>query len=85
MREEKQAVSRRKQKKFKWAPKFADVHESVRKAGPGNDGWAVKEGIVRYVLNSSCRVPRRRLTPDSVTPLKANFWHVPNIKGEIKL
>ena len=42
-------VARRKQKKFRWAPKFTDVYESVRAAGPGNDGWAIKEGIVRYV------------------------------------
>lgn len=29
---------------FKWAPRFMDVHESVKKAGPGYDGWAVLEG-----------------------------------------
>ncbi|KAJ9618882.1 hypothetical protein H2203_008698 [Taxawa tesnikishii (nom. ined.)] len=29
---------------FKWAPKFQGVHDSVFKAGPGSDGWAVKEG-----------------------------------------
>lgn len=29
---------------FKWAPRFTDVHESVKKAGPGWDGWAVMEG-----------------------------------------
>ena len=29
---------------FKWAPKFKDVYESVLAAGPGSDGWAVKEG-----------------------------------------
>ncbi|KAF2719759.1 sure-like protein [Polychaeton citri CBS 116435] len=29
---------------FKWAPRFTDVYESVEKAGPGTDGWAVKEG-----------------------------------------
>ncbi|KAL7786798.1 survival protein sure-like phosphatase/nucleotidase [Trichoderma afarasin] len=31
-------------KHFKWAPKFADVYKSVEDAGPGSDGWAVKEG-----------------------------------------
>ncbi len=77
-----ETMPRRKQKKFKWAPKFADVHESVKKAGPGNDGWAVKEGIVRYVLNMEVV---NQTDSGSVTPLKANFWHVPNIKGEIKL
>jgi len=29
---------------FKWAPRFTDVYDSVEKAGPGSDGWAVKEG-----------------------------------------
>ncbi|KAK4198615.1 tubulin-tyrosine ligase [Triangularia verruculosa] len=31
-------------KHFKWSPKFTDVYKSVDEAGPGNDGWAVKEG-----------------------------------------
>jgi tubulin--tyrosine ligase len=29
---------------YKWAPKFKDVYESVERAGPGNDGWAVQQG-----------------------------------------
>lgn len=29
---------------FKWAPRFTDVHEAVKKAGPGYDGWVVNEG-----------------------------------------
>lgn len=29
---------------FKWAPRFTEVHEAVKKAGPGYDGWAVMEG-----------------------------------------
>ncbi|RMX88941.1 hypothetical protein D0869_01263, partial [Hortaea werneckii] len=29
---------------FKWAPRFTDVYEAVQRAGPGSDGWAVKEG-----------------------------------------
>lgn len=29
---------------FKWAPRFTDVYEAVAQAGPGSDGWAVKEG-----------------------------------------
>ena len=36
-------------KHFKWSPKFKDVYDSVEKAAPGNDGWAVKEGFIRYV------------------------------------
>ena len=29
---------------FKWAPRFTDVYDAVQEAGPGSDGWAVKEG-----------------------------------------
>ncbi|KAK4553934.1 hypothetical protein LTR86_009110 [Recurvomyces mirabilis] len=29
---------------FKWAPRFTDVYDAVLEAGPGSDGWAVKEG-----------------------------------------
>lgn len=29
---------------FKWAPRFTDVHDAVKKAGPGYDGWVVNEG-----------------------------------------
>jgi broad specificity polyphosphatase/5'/3'-nucleotidase SurE len=54
-------------KHFKWTPKFKDVYDSVEKAGPGNDGWVVKEGMI------------------SVTPLQANFMHVPGYEGEVKL
>ncbi|KAK4989114.1 hypothetical protein LTR50_003449 [Elasticomyces elasticus] len=33
-----------KPRHFKWAPKFSEVYDSVERAGPGSDGWAVKEG-----------------------------------------
>ena len=36
-----------KHKHFKWSPRFTDVYKSVEEAGPGNDGWAVKEGYTR--------------------------------------
>ena len=36
--------SSRRHRHFKWAPRFADVYESVEKAGPGWDGWTVKQG-----------------------------------------
>ena len=42
--------TRHKHKHFKWAPRFKDVYQSVEQSGPGNDGWAVKEGHTRYVL-----------------------------------
>ncbi|WPG99863.1 putative tubulin--tyrosine ligase pby1 [Acrodontium crateriforme] len=29
---------------FKWAPRFTEVYDGVLKAGPGSDGWAIKEG-----------------------------------------
>ncbi|KAL8716262.1 MAG: hypothetical protein Q9220_000167 [cf. Caloplaca sp. 1 TL-2023] len=58
---------RHKHTHFKWTPNFTDVYQSVETSEPGNDGWAVKEGLV------------------SVTPLKANFMHVPGLQGELKL
>lgn len=40
-------ITRHKHKHFKWAPRFVDVYKSVEEAGPGNDGWAVKEHYTR--------------------------------------
>lgn len=37
-----------KHKHFKWSPNFTDVFSSVEEAGPGSDGWVVKEGHTRY-------------------------------------
>ena len=45
---------RHKHKHFKWAPRFTDVYKSVEEAGPGNDGWAVKEGFTRHVFYLLC-------------------------------
>jgi len=39
--------TRHTHKHFKWAPRFTDVYKSVEEAGPGNDGWTVKEGFTR--------------------------------------
>lgn len=36
-----------KHKHFKWSPNLSDVYKSVEEAGPGNDGWTVKEGFTR--------------------------------------
>ncbi|KAK2809618.1 hypothetical protein FQN50_003675 [Emmonsiellopsis sp. PD_5] len=44
-----QTPSRHRHMHFKWAPKFTDVFKSVDLSAPGNDGWAVKEGITRTV------------------------------------
>ncbi|KAK5132240.1 hypothetical protein LTR04_004867, partial [Oleoguttula sp. CCFEE 6159] len=41
----KSTHARHTHKHFKWAPRFKDVYDSVEKSGPGNDGWAVKEGF----------------------------------------
>lgn len=44
--------TRHKHRHFKWTPHFADVYHSVETSEPGNDGWAVKEGLVRYIYFS---------------------------------
>jgi 5'/3'-nucleotidase SurE len=38
-----------KHKHFTWAPSFQDVYRSVEESEPGNDGWAVKEQMTRFV------------------------------------
>jgi len=38
--------------KFKWAPKFQDVYASVEASEPGNDGWAVAKGHIRYIFST---------------------------------
>ena len=37
-------TARWRERHFKWAPRFADVHESVESGGPGTDGWVIKDG-----------------------------------------
>jgi tubulin--tyrosine ligase len=44
---ENHTTSGKGRKRFLWAPKFTDVYQSVEAAGPGSDGWAVKEGCTR--------------------------------------
>lgn len=46
--ETRERKTRHKHRHFKWTPNFADVYHSVETSEPGNDGWAVKEGLVRY-------------------------------------
>lgn len=77
-------VSRRQKKQYKWAPNFADIKESARNAGSG-DGWTVAQGMVRYVHLISNVTAGLLTSHNSVTPLRANFWHLPHYKGEIKL
>lgn len=72
-------------KHFKWAPNFSDVYRSVNESGPGNDGWAVKQVMTRFVRLGSSWLIYADANWCSVTPLKANFLHTPGIQGEIKL
>jgi tubulin---tyrosine ligase len=77
-------VSSAQKKQYKWAPNFADIKEAVRNAGSG-DGWTILQGMVRYRRLQSRVLPGLLTSPNSVTPLRANFWHLPHYKGEIKL
>lgn len=71
--------------KFARTPHFTDVYQSVEASEPGNDGWAIKEGLVRYVSKSSWASLLKLTSENSVTPLKANFMHVQGLQGEVKL
>ena len=75
--------SRRAHRKFKWSPNFADVRKAVNDAGRG-DGWEVLQGNVTYILQNQTKL-RLQANVNSVTPLVANFWHLPHYTGEIKL
>ena len=77
-------VSSWKKKQYKWAPNFAGIREAVRNAGSG-DGWTVLQGMVRYVCLTGRVIAGLLMSVYSVTPLRANFWHLPQYKGEIKL
>jgi tubulin---tyrosine ligase len=48
-------IPKRTQVKFKWAPNFADVWESME-ASLSGDGWAVLQGHIRYVFVLSIRI-----------------------------
>jgi tubulin--tyrosine ligase len=39
--------SQAKRTHFRWSPRFFDVHETVKKSAPGNDGWAVNNDHIR--------------------------------------
>ena len=58
---------------YKWAPQFQDVRAAVENAGSG-DGWEVLQGNVRYAKSYGIDCLTNRF---SVTPLRANFWHLP--------
>jgi 5'/3'-nucleotidase SurE len=77
-------ASRRQQRLYRWAPNFADFKEGVRNAASG-DGWTVSQGMVRYVCIIGRVMVGLLTSHNSVTPLRANFWHLPHYKGEIKL
>ncbi len=40
-------ATRHKHRHFKWTPNFSDVYQSVEASEQGNDGWAIKEGLIR--------------------------------------
>ncbi|KAL9610433.1 MAG: hypothetical protein Q9167_004858 [Letrouitia subvulpina] len=77
--------TRHKHKHFKWTPNFSDVSQSVEESEPGNDGWAIQQGHVRYDSFSKQANIGIVLNPGSITPLKANFMHTSLPLGELKL
>lgn len=77
--------ARHKHKHFQWTPKFSDVYQSVEESEPGNDGWTIQQGHVRYGSFSKQATIGSVLTLGSVTPLKANFMHTSLPLGELKL
>lgn len=66
-----------KHRHFKWSPKLQDVLKAVEESEPGNDGWAVKEGITRYV--DPARVKQRELMHGRPTDVSQCY----PVKGEL--
>lgn len=63
---------------FKWAPQLGDVMKSTEQAPPHVDGNVIRAGNTWSVHeHNSHQTIIAILTqcPNSVTPLKANFWH----------
>lgn len=58
---EKPRQGRFQHKHFKWAPSLQDVYRSVEENPPGNDGWAVKEQMTRFVFRSVDGLPLANL------------------------
>lgn len=74
-------ISRRKY--FKWAPELSDIVRCIEESPRDTDAWAVEHGAIRYEkLTHQSALPN--ILP-SVTPLKANFLHVPGFSGRLEL
>ncbi|RDW88902.1 hypothetical protein BP6252_00934 [Coleophoma cylindrospora] len=66
-------TSGHKHKHFKWSPNLSDVYKSVEEAGPGNDGWIVKEGVTPLKANfmhAAASTEGELKLPSSTPPLE---------------
>lgn len=81
-----QIISGHRHKHFKFTPQFRDVYKSVEQSSPGNDGWAINQGYIRYYCILQLDNLDVLTLIFSVTPLKTSFMHASlKLTGELKL
>lgn len=92
-------TSQLKTRNFKWSAKLDDMKKALQASPEGTDAHTVLNGMTRYVPPPVLPYPgypgypallypsfhTAQLTPPSVTPLCANFMHVPGLDGPIVL
>lgn len=74
-----------KERRFAWSAELSDLKKSLLAAGEGTDAHTVLNGCTRladpFLFSRLAHTDSRF----SVTPLRANLWHIPQLDGEIRL
>lgn len=73
-----------KERHFAWSADLTDMKKGLLASPEGTDAHTVLNGFTRYTF----MLPHLvwvLLTRHSVTPLTANFSHIPGLDGEIEL
>ncbi|KAJ5934355.1 Survival protein SurE-like phosphatase/nucleotidase [Penicillium verhagenii] len=82
------AETQPRQRHFKWSADLSDMKKRLQESEEGTDAHTVLNGSTRYDGLESLWFSFPDLlilTCDSVTALRANFWHVPGLEGPLNL
>ncbi|PGH10184.1 5'/3'-nucleotidase SurE [Polytolypa hystricis UAMH7299] len=71
---------------FQWAPELSDIQRMVDASEPGTDAFTISQGCTSDA-NSHSPTPQwgDDSQTNSVTPLTANYNHVPGFSGELQI
>ncbi|KAJ5085874.1 hypothetical protein N7532_010645 [Penicillium argentinense] len=72
-----------KQRQFKWSADLSDMKKRLQESEDGTDAHTVLNGSTRCVASFFYYLIYTN--QHSVTALRANFWHVPDLEGPIDL